>query len=194
MARSKSLRFKLLIIATGLAVSGSVACAPGSDDGDFVWEGDAPFGTIADGTPDNEKVNPDSWGPQQSIENSMKTVDCLREAGFSASLDGDGRFGYRTEAVPAEQGDAYWEAVARCSDLYPITAPTSLSDAEWTHLYQANLRHADCLRKQGLFVSEAPSEAVWVDSRGGAWSPSKYYSVLPDNEWMPLLTLCPSPG
>ena len=175
-----------------LALVGS-SC--GSDGGrNEAWEGDAPFGTLPDGTPDNERVSPESFGPAQTIEWNTSIVRCLRGAGFNAELEGDGRFGMKVTDVPPEQAAAYEAATIACEEENPHTAPTELSEAEWQHLYEANLRHADCLRQHGLPVPDASSESSWIESRGDSWDPSASFEDVEESERVRLLTACPAPG
>jgi hypothetical protein len=191
MHRSRDLVAFVLLTATVFVFA--VGCS-GEESASTAWVGDAPYGRLPDGTPDNEKVNPKSFGPAESIEWNTAVVGCLNDAGFNAVLDGDGRFGLRVTDIPPEQEPAYQAANEACLELHPNTAPTELTDAEWQHMYEATLRHADCLRQRGLAIPEAPSASVWIESKGAAWSPSAAFLDIDDAKRAQLLTLCPSPG
>ncbi len=92
-------------------------------------------------------------------------VDCLREAGFSASPTADGR-GFKADAGTEAQIPVLRMAWYRCSAMYPMdprTLHTSWTTAQKSVTY-AYLTEAliPCLNDLGITGLDAPSRSVFL--------------------------------
>ena len=139
-------------------------------------------------------------------EYDTRTAECLRDAGWSVQVDGEG--GLSADFTP-EQRDAFMAAVQACRQQLgqaPPIPPLTQAEIRLTYDYWAHdLR--DCLIGLGYTVSEPPTEEQFVDSyptctecivEQGPWNP--YSDVIPQMsnvmsehiaEWDHVNAVCP---
>lgn len=99
-------------------------------------------------------------------------VACLRDAGWDVVINGTGD-GFSVGSISREQQPALEAARITCDKrVGPAPPPRQLSDAEIRERYQFLLGVRECLIDAGFYVSEPPSEDVFVESWAtGPWSP-----------------------
>lgn len=128
-------------------------------------------------------------------EKAELIVACIQERGFQAEVYEIGvllHYGGQQEAAERAHAECSEEIDARYPD------PPRLSDRE---MYDALLEAAECLRAEGIAVSDPPTFEAWVDSRNPPmsevvvnppWSPHAEIPV--DADFWALHRKCPQPG
>ena len=119
--------------------------------------------------------------------------DCMATAGFAMSISPDG--GLSITSLPAEQEQAYTVAYFTCTAEYPLNPVyrVPLSEEQLRYLYwywDGTLR--SCLTDNGYSISEAPSEARFLetyDSEEG-WAPFAEVHPATADEWFDVVTSC----
>lgn len=160
--------------------------------------------TVACGGPAADEVGQTSQPRQASTttwysiaEKAALFVACFQERGFQAELYEEigimMDLGDQPEAAQRAENECWDEIDARYPD------PPRLSDRE---AYDALLEAAECLRAEGIAVSDPPTFEAWADSRNAPvsedglgqpqWHPHSEIPVSAD--FWALHRRCPQPG
>lgn len=127
---------------------------------------------------------------------AIGTAECLEELGFVATVDGD----QVSARVPPDQAGELAIAIEKCSGeglgLGPGDTVPPPTYGDYERLYTGFVASADCLASQGLEVSDPPSLASFVESKGQAWNPFEPFvpPSLTIEQWEELTDLCPQPS
>ncbi len=121
-------------------------------------------------------------------------VDCMIQAGFSASANPQGGIEYAD--VPKEQGSALNLAAYVCQLQYPVDPRTHLAlprvRAEMQYDWLVSSVYP-CVASQGYTVSAPPTRDTWLDqyySHESYWDP--YVQANPDTDGLDrLYEACP---
>ncbi|MEN8040695.1 MAG: hypothetical protein ABFR95_04240 [Actinomycetota bacterium] len=172
------IRVVCVVVALGLA-----ACEAQSNDAN-----------LADGSTQTSSTSSTPVFEGTTDEWAAAMVDCMRAEGFDAHVDGTGY------AIPNITGDARRlasEANSLCKQQVGVIPATPMDGEQLALHLGALLKTAECLRDEGYSVSEAPAEAVFIESysSGDAWNP--YTDIVrldvTDTEWARLNEACPQP-
>ncbi len=114
-------------------------------------------------------------------------VECMADAGFELRFDGVVSF---IVDDPGPQVGEFDTAMDRCEQTvgaaHPLPRRLTREEA-----YQAKLEVAECLRRQGYDIPQAPSLEAFLESwEQGPWDPYRYVSV-PPQRWAELNRVCP---
>lgn len=127
---------------------------------------------------------------------ALRVVECLRDAGYPAEVDG-------TEAyVPAISGEARLALAVvadRCSDEVGSMPREPLTPEYLTEHYYDQVATKECLEAEGYVIADPPTVEVFVETYTTSSEPwVAYTSVavldLSPAEWDRLNEVCPQPG
>lgn len=117
---------------------------------------------------------------------------CLRDHGYPVTILPPGN-GISFAGIPQKQQAEAAAVLQACDAGLNLPAYHPPDRATLERLYRKTLETADCLRREGYDVGDAPSMETWVESwPTGPWSP--YDSIPPsvsDDEWDRLNVACP---
>lgn len=124
-----------------------------------------------------------------------RLTDCMTDQGWPVKQGSDGSISVQ---LPSEQAEAYEEALTGCIDEVG-GGPAELGEQPpefWSEWFEAEKQTADCLRRLGYDISEAPSLTVFTEGHlaGNGWLP---YAEVPDvsqSIWQDLNKQCPQFG
>jgi len=124
--------------------------------------------------------------------------ECLTAKGWEVTISWEGGIESSSEAIPQAQLDRYEDDEAACWSIIDERVQSMSSDAI-AEVYEAELATRDCLREQGLDVSEPPSQQQYVDTFHGerwmAYAASDIDSVASDPAaWRRIAQACPQPS
>lgn len=114
-------------------------------------------------------------------------VECMADAGFEMRFDGVVSF---IVDDPGPQVGEFDAAMNRCEQTvgaaHPLPRRLTREEA-----YRVKLEVAECLRRQGYDIPQAPSLEAFLESWDrGPWDPYRYVSV-PPQRWAELNRVCP---
>lgn len=148
----------------------------------------------ATSTSSNETSTTGYFGETISMEDRIRlVVECVKERGFPAEfVPPDGVH----HLAPPDQQDASLEAGEQClaevDRRYPRT-PAPSREQE----FRAQLTVAECLRKLGYDIPQAPTFDAWVESfadpEQDPWLPYAFLPPMNLQDWIKVDSACPQP-
>lgn len=141
-----------------------------------------------------QRSGPDSEGFYDPNEALLRTAECLQQDGWDVTIDDRiGLVSYESNTT-VDQESAFSSAETACREKFPYReiTPADWSDQDWRDVYDSDLTTADCLRREGHSVPDAPSFDTYreqYDDPDG-WSPYKEITVG-QSEWERLNMACP---
>ena len=144
--------------------------------------------TACSGATERPEPVPSATSPSD-LELMLK---CVVEAGFDASIYGDG---LDSGSMPVAQFPVFQAVQAKCQEdlgAFPVVDPSEL---DWDAFYANTLSAADCLTGQGFEIPAAPSRPAFEqDYPSDPYSPFLSLPHLTSNQFAALEAVCPQPG
>lgn len=150
------------------------ACAPSSiDSADEEGPGGAPQASSS-ATPSVDPLD---------LQARWEAIgSCLQDRGLEVTVTADGGFEYQTAVVSNELFDRSFAECESELEGAGVIGPPPAGDPEYLRgVYdEIILPQYECLRDADFPVTEPPSQAAWVESRGAVWDP--FEAVLDTND------------
>jgi hypothetical protein len=131
----------------------------------------------------------------RASEMREKVVDCLQERGWDVVLESDG---WSIEGTNAEQAESYTQDQEACQEetgFNDLKGPP-LTEAQMKDLYKFEVDLAECLRREGYEIPDAPSEQAFIDryTTTDAWYAYRTVEPTSEESWNELQETCPQFG